>query len=197
MKCNYCENNGFIQLDDENALNSLLMDVLNKYNLNIVSVVADKDITTQLLWYAVTDKCNFGVIELDKYNYDDAYITTIHKSFDDKKELEIDVRKAMTDNTKPYLVADSVTFIQYNIPCKCDYIKDVMSNDFIINFDPYFFVIGEYNEEDNEPEEEHEHIYTYTNHVDGNHKSGDIFIESTSKEFVDAIKKIFDEYFID
>lgn len=196
MKCDFCEN-GFVQFDDESALNEFLIELMNECDLDMVSVVADKDITTQLLWYAVTDKCNFGIIELDKYNYDDAYVTTIHKSFDNKEELEIDVCKAMLDDERPYLATDCTTFIQYNLPSKCEYIEDVIDNDLIDDFDPQFFVIGEYNEEKSKPEEKHDEKYTYANHVDGKNSSGDIFIESTSKEFVNAIKELFNEYFVD
>ena len=58
-------------------------------------------------------------------------------------------------------------------------------------------MIGEYNEEKSKPEEKHDEKYTYANHVDGKNSSGDIFIESTSKEFVNAIKELFNEYFVD
>ena len=197
MKC-FAKKNDFIQLDSEFELNSLLMEIMDEYNLNTISVVADKDVTTELLWYAITDRCNFGVIELDKHNYDNAYITTIHKGFDDNEELEIDVCKAMFDNKRPYLVTDCITFIQYNLPNKYEYIEDAINNDFVDNTDFRFFVIGDYEEDKNDDkiEEKHDGKYTYANHVDGENCSSDIYIESTSKELVNAIKEIFNECFV-
>ena len=202
MKCDFCEKNGFVQVEDENVLYSLLIKVMDKCDLDEVSVVADEDTTVNLLYTAVNDVCNFGSIELDRWNYDDAYITTIRREYDYdnlEEDFVINVDKARYEDTN-YLATGNTTFIQYNLPCKCEYIEDVLNNKFIEDFDPKFFVVCDYNadddeDENDEPENNHDKTYTYANHVEGENSSGDIFIESTSKEFVDALKGLFDEYF--
>lgn len=204
MKCDFCEKNGFVQVEDENVLYSLLIEVMDECDLDEVSVVADEDVTVNLLYTAVNDVCNFGSIELDRWGYDDAYITTIRREYDYanlEEDFVINVDKARYEDTN-YLATGNTTFIQYDLPCKCEYIEDVLNNKFIDDFDPEFFVIGDYNadddeDENNEPEDNHDKTYTYANHVEGKNSSGDIFIESTSKEFVDVLKGLFDEYFGD
>ena len=208
MKCDFCEKNGFVQVEDENVLYSLLIEVMDECGLDEVSVVADEDVTVNLLYTAVNDVCNFGSIELDRWGYDggydDAYITTIRREYDYanlEEDFVINVDKARYEDTN-YLATGNTTFIQYDLPCKCEYIEDVLNNKFIDDFDPEFFVIGDYNadddkDENDEPEDNHDKTYTYANHVEGENSSGDIFIESTSKDFVDALKGLFDEYFGD
>ena len=206
MKCDFCEKNGFVQVEDENVLYSLLIEVMDECGLDEVSVVADEDVTVNLLYTAVNDVCNFGSIELDRWGYDggydDAYITTICREYDYanlEEDFVINVDKARYKDTN-YLATGNTTFIQYDLPCKCEYIEDVLNNKFIDDFDPEFFVIGDYNadddkDENDEPEDNHDKTYTYANHVEGENSSGDIFIESTSKDFVDALTVLFNEYF--
>ena len=206
MKCDFCEKNGFVQVEDENVLYSLLIEVMDECGLDEVSVVADEDVTVNLLYTAVNDVCNFGSIELDRWGYDggydDAYITTICREYDYanlEEDFVINVDKARYKDTN-YLATGNTTFIQYDLPCKCEYIEDVLNNKFIDDFDPEFFVIGDYNadddrDENDEPEDNHDKTYTYANHVEGENNSGDIFIESTSKDFVDALTVLFNEYF--
>ena len=202
MSCDFCKENGFVQVDDENALYMMLMEVMSECDLDQISVVADEDVTTELLWFAVNDECNFGSVDLDRYNYDDAYITTISLNYDEDDDavFEIDVEKARLDDS-PYLATDCMTFIQFDLPCKCEYIEDVKNNKYIKDFNPEFFIVGDYmpdeaNDEEDKPNE-HDKTYTYANHVKGNHSSGDIYIESTSKNFVNALKSLFEEYFGD
>ena len=158
-----------------------------------MSIVADEDITRELLYYAVNDDYAIKSVMLDHYNYDDAYITTIiAPDLDEESDYSVDIEKAIGDKGV-YLASDCLTFIQYDIPCKCQYIEDVMNNKYIEEFDPQFFAIGDVDvcaEEDNGPKNE---VFTYANHVNGEHSSSDILVQSTSKEFIDMIREIFSD----
>ena len=188
MKCNFCEENGFVQVGGEDALYLLLRDIMDKCDLDEISVVADDDTTAWLLYFAINDECYFGNIIFQPYDYEDAYITTICREYDenDEEAFEINVEKAKVDDNS-YLATDCATFIQFDLPCKCEYIEDVMAN--IADFNPEFFLVGDV-DEDEEPEDNHIGAYTYVDHIEDDYGSGDIYIESTSKELIDIIKEI-------
>ena len=188
MKCNFCEENGFVQVDGEDTLYLLLRDIMDKCDLDEISVVADDDTTAWLLYFAINDECYFGNIIFQPYDYEDAYITTICREYDenDEEAFEINVEKAKVDDNS-YLATDCATFIQFDLPCKCEYIEDVMAN--IADFNPEFFLVGDV-DEDEEPEDNHIGAYTYVDHIEDDYGSGDIYIESTSKELIDIIKEI-------
>ena len=188
MKCNFCEENGFVQVDGEDTLYLLLRDIMDKCDLDEISVVADDDTTAWLLYFAINDECYFGNIIFQPYDYEDAYITTICREYDenDEEAFEINVEKAKVDDNS-YLATDCATFIQFDLPCKCEYIEDVMANN--ADFNPEFFLVGDV-EEDEESEDDHIGAYTYADHIEDDYGSGDIYIESTSKELIDIIKEI-------
>ena len=184
--CDFCEKNGITQVDETFDLYIMLLEYLNEHDVDSVSVVADEETTKQLLYHAINDECSFNEINLDHYDYDDAYITTISDKNDD---YEIIIAKARYNDGK-YLATDDATFIQYNLPCKCQYIEDVINNKFVKGFNPQFFQIGKI-EECNEPK-----THTYADHFEDEGFSSDIYVESTSKEVVDAIKKVFGKLYI-
>ena len=161
---------------------------MDKCDLDEISVVADDDTTAWLLYFAINDECYFGNIIFQPYDYEDAYITTICREYDenDEEAFEINVEKAKVDDNS-YLATDCATFIQFDLPCKCEYIEDVMAN--IADFNPEFFLVGDV-DEDEEPEDNHIGAYTYVDHIEDDYGSGDIYIESTSKELIDIIKEI-------
>ena len=163
---------------------------MDSEGLGSVSIVADEDITRKLLYYAVNDDYDVKSVTLDHYGYDDAYITTINAPDADLDiDYSIDIEMALSKKGT-YLASDCLTFIQYNLPCKCQYIEDVMNNKYISDFDPEFFIVGD---ADCLDEEDNDNIFTYASHIDGKHSSGDILVQSTSKDFIDMIRKIFDD----
>lgn len=191
--CNYCEKNGFIHVQDVEELLFNLTELLEDSCLDSVSIVADEDITRELLYYAVNDDYAIKSVMLDHYNYDDAYITTITAPDpDEESDYSVDIEKAIGEKGV-YLASDCLTFIQYDIPCKCQYIEDVMNNKYIEEFDPQFFAVGDVDVRTDEDNASKDGVFTYASHVDGKHSSGDILVQSTSKEFIDVIRKIFSD----
>ena len=186
MECNFCEKNGVIGVQDTEELLEMITDILEDSDLEAVSVIADEDVTKELLYHAVNDDYEIDMIDLDRYEYDDAYITTINK------DHEFSIEKALSQKDI-YLATDDFTLIQFDLPCKCDYIEDVMNNKYIEGFDPEFFIIGEFVEEGDCDEEEG--YYTYANDYDDEDSHCEIFVSSTEKDFVDVIKDLFEEVY--
>ena len=209
MDCNFCEKNGVLCVCDAEDLLIEVTDLAQDLDLDCISIIADEDTAKEVLYYAINDDIyNIESIDLDRYGYNDAYIITIN-NHDSCYGLNID--KALGEKGV-YLATDTITFIQFDIPCKCQYIEDVMNNKYIKEFDPQFFIFGSFNEEEeyNKPEDDkycdncegcencgegENHYYTYANDYHGNSGHSEIFVSSTDKVFVSTIKDFFEHIF--
>ena len=208
MDCNFCEKNGVLCVCDAEDLLIEVTDLAQDLELDCISIIADEDTAKEVLYYAINDDIyNIESIDLDRYGYDDAYIITIN-NHDNCYGLNID--KALGEKGV-YLATDTITFIQFDLPCKCQYIEDVMNNKYIREFDPQFFIFGSFNEEEyNMPEDDkccencegcencgegENHYYTYANDYHGNSGHSEIFVSSTDKVFVSTIKDFFEHIF--
>lgn len=211
MDCNFCEKNGVLCVCDAEDLLTEVTDIAQDLELDCISIIADEDTAKEVLYYAINDDIyNIESIDLDRYGYDDAYIITIN-NHDNCYGLNID--KALGEKGI-YLATDTITFIQFDLPCKCQYIEDVMNNKYISDFDPQFFIVGELTESDQDDHEDHEdnkkseedkncdnceknekHYYTYANDYHGNNGYSEIFVSSTDKVFVSTIKDFFEHIF--
>lgn len=208
MDCNFCEKNGVLCVCDAEDLLIEVTDLAQDLDLDCISIIADEDTAKEVLYYAINDDIyNIESIDLDRYGYNDAYIITIN-NHDSCYGLNID--KALGEKGV-YLATDTITFIQFDLPCKCQYIEDVMNNKYIKEFDPQFFIFGSFNEEEyNKPEDDkcrdncegcencgegENHYYTYANDYHGNNGYSEIFVSSTDKVFVSTIKDFFEHIF--
>jgi len=154
-------------------------------NLDCVSVVADGDIAKKLLYHAINDDdYNIGQVDLDRYNYGDAYIITL--DLDTESEREVVVVKAMDERDK-YLATGTDTFIQNNLPCKDKYIEDVKNNKYIDGFDPKFFTIGKPKKNDC--------LFEYFNRYEDDTRYAEISATSNISEFIDLVSAFFEGCF--
>lgn len=208
MDCNFCEKNGVLCVCDAEDLLIEVTDLAQDLDLDCISIIADEDTAKEVLYYAINDDIyNIESIDLDRYGYNDAYIITIN-NHDSCYGLNID--KALGEKGV-YLATDTITFIQFDLPCKCQYIEDVMNNKYIKEFDPQFFIFGSFNEEEYNKSEDDKycdncegcencgegenHYYTYANDYHGNSGHSEIFVSSTDKVFVSTIKDFFEHIF--
>jgi len=153
-------------------------------NLDCVSVITDGEIAKQLLYHAINDDdYNIGQVDLDRYNYGDAYIITLSNS---EVDHEVVIGKAKGENDI-YLATGTDTFIQDNLPCKEKYIEDVKNNKYIDKFEPRFFAIGK--------PQKNDHLYEYSNRYEDNMRYGEISIISNVADLVNLASSFFEEYF--
>lgn len=159
--------------------------------LDCISVVADEEIAKKLLYHAINDDdYNIGTIDLNRYNYDDAYIVTLNSDAD--RELTIEKAKGESGN---YLATCAVTFIQNNLPCKEKYIEDVSKNKYVNDFEPLLFSIGEPQQEKSRKPEKLNHKFEYANRYEDDKRFGEIYVTSNIADLVDLISTFFEEYF--
>lgn len=153
--------------------------------LDCISVVADEEIAKKLLYHAINDDdYNIGTIDLNRHNYDDAYIVTLNSDAD----RELVIEKAKGEGGK-YLATCAVTFIQNNLPCKEKYVEDVGKNKHIDDFEPLYFSIGR-----PQPEKAN-HKFGYSNRYEDDKRFGEICVTSNIADLVDLISTFFEEYF--
>ena len=190
MTCNICDNIEVVHAEDSEDLFDLLMMIMDDEDLESVCVIADEENTKELLYHAINDEYEIGSIELETYDYDGPFIVTISWEEDN---YEITVEKARNENGK-YLACISKTYVQSDIPEKCDYINDVIHNKFI-DPDLAFVEIGSDNSECDE--DEPTGVYTYANEYKGDGVYGQIYVSSNLKDFVESVKADFEDIFID
>lgn len=159
-----------------------------------VCIVADEEITKEFLYNAINSDYEIGSIEINSYEYDGPYLTSIDWNDDN---YAITVERARADNGR-YLVSGAATYIQDDLDEKCEYINDVTRNKYI-DADLAIFTVGEDADDCDETEDEDDKpsVYTYANEYDGDGVYGQIFVSSNLKDFVEDIKMTFEDIFLD
>ena len=170
-----------ICVQDEEELLLHLTEIMADNNLDFISIVADEDTTRKILKTAIYYDYEFKDILLIRDNCD-VYITSLGNTNDEA--YEIYVEEGFDEECGKYLPVDNLTYIQNNLPQKDKYIKDVKKYASANDIELRFFKIGE-----SEPE-----VYTFHNTYDGNNCCATICVASTSKDYVDIMKKFFDDY---
>lgn len=146
-----------------------------------VAIVADENLTRELLYLAVNNKYEIGMVELHtKDCYDMGYITTISWCGDN---FEITIETAY--GSSAFLASDFPTFVQDNWEYKCEYINDVKHNKYL-DPDLELFMIGDY---------EDYTLYSYANEYNNGNSKATVFVESNIKDFVDIVRDTFEDIF--
>lgn len=177
-KCNVCEGRDVFQALDIEDLYWLLTDVAE--NLGGIAVITDYETAKELLFEGMNNDDKLGYIEIDQYDYDDAYLVTF--DYDDG-ELTIGAEFATFDGKK-YLHGDCLTFVDYNWDGKCKFISDMTKER--PDFEYELFVVGDLPK----PKE-----YSYANEVHKDGKDASILIQSNVEDFVNIISEMFKDYF--
>ena len=176
-KCSVCEGRDIFQAQDIEDLYWMLTDVSE--NLGEIAIITEYDVAKELLFQAMSEEVKLGMVEIDQYDYDGAYIVTF--SLDDE-EYTISIKFASVDGD--YLYTDCLTFIDYNWNDKCKYISDMLSRD--KDFEYEMFVLGEIA---NTKE------YSYANELHEGNVTASILVQSNIAEIVNEISELFEDYF--
>lgn len=147
-----------------------------------MAVVADANLTKKLLYLAVNNEYEVGMVELHPEDYYDmGYMTTISWNGDD---YEVTIEQAY--GSTAFLAAGYPTFVQDDWEYKCEYINDVLRNKYVdATLD--LFVIGT---------PRNSVLHTYANEYDNGDSKATVFVESNIKDFVDIVKDTFEDIFL-
>ena len=179
-KCGVCNDKDCYQACDVEELYWFLKEVV--CDLGEVSAVVNMETAQELMLYALDEDAQFGIVNLNAYDYSDYYLLTLEHS--EKKGFRIYAEPALLDTGK-YVTSDALTFVDYNMPNRCKYIKDVTDNIFIKDVKFEFFSIGEIENES----------YEYEKSFDNGKQSAEIHISSNVRDFVDLMASLFEDYF--
>lgn len=190
MSCHICDNLEVLHAQNIEDLFEELMCMMCDEEIEEVCLVADEENTKELLYYAINGEYGIGSIELNSYEYDGPYITTIEW---DDDNYAITVERAYEYGH--YCASAAKTYVQYDLPEKCDYINGVIRNKY---FDPdlAIFEVGEVIGEDDESDDG-ERMYTYANEYSKDGVFGQIFVSSNLKDYVESVKEDFEDIFFD
>ena len=180
-ECNVCNIEEIYQVDDIDDFYWFLMESLDEFNE--ISVFTDYETTKDLMWFIMQgENVRLGLIDINTLDYDGEYILSLQLHKGGAIELNVDQAK-IDDN---YLTSGALTFVDYNVPTKCDYINKVSINP-SVEKGFRFFVIGEISDKDK--------VYEFEKHYEDDNYFTDISITSNVKEYVDIVKSMFDDFF--
>ena len=192
MSCHICDNLEYLHAYNIEDLIDVLMDVMSNGE-NGVSIVADQDNTKELMYYAINGEYNIGSIELNSYEYDGPYITTI---IWDDDNYEITIERAYISEDCGFIASGYKTYIQYDLVEKCEYIDDVINNEYkYVDGDLAIFGFGENCDSEDESDDDEHGLYTYANEYKIDGVFGQIFVSSNLKDFVEMVKDDFENVF--
>lgn len=157
-ECKFCETNSIYGVQNEECLIDMLLDQIKENGWDGASIVADENTARELLYLAVNDDSfDITMVSLDRYDEDNAYIISIESYVGDNDDYEFSIHHAMGLHGK-YIATNMPTFIQFDLDCKCEYVEDMLNDKYVKEFNPQFFIIGEFNDEDedDEPNENHD-----------------------------------------
>ena len=171
-----------LQFKEVDKLFGFLIDAIGESGS--VSVIVDYDTAKELLFYALDENFKLGIIDIDTYEYDNAYIATF--TDDDDNNVKVCVEKAM-NNRGFYVGGADDMYIDYNLPCRKEYVATIASNPFY-DTEVKYFILGENMKVGNEK-------YDYHNKFENGNRFADITISSNIKDFVDILRDFVENYF--